>query len=102
MPWLIGIDEAGYGPNLAPMVQTSTPLLVPDGCGEPWDVLAAVIRRCHHAEDGRLLIDDSKQVYDGHQGFHRLERGVLAAHGENAVLPLALGDYLKAYALEAC
>ncbi len=52
--------------------------------------------------DDRLLIDDSKKVHDGPNGFTRLEHGVLAALAEDTVLPFALGDMLKRVALEQC
>jgi len=100
MPWLIGIDEAGYGPNLGPMVQTSASLFVRDGGADVWAALAAAVRRAIDGEDGRLLIDDSKKVHDGPSGFVRLEHGVLAALSEETVMPFALGDLLKACALE--
>ena len=30
MPWVVGIDEAGYGPNLGPLVQAAVALKLPD------------------------------------------------------------------------
>ena len=76
MPWVVGIDEAGYGPNLGPLVQAAVALFLPDGDTAGWETLKPVVRRCHEKADGRLLIDDSKKVYTRH-GFEALERTVL-------------------------
>ena len=65
MPWVVGIDEAGYGPNLGPLVQAAVALHLPDDDPAGWDALKAVVRRSHEPADGRLLIDDSKKVYTG-------------------------------------
>jgi hypothetical protein len=75
MPWVVGIDEAGYGPNLGPLVQAAVALHLPDEDVAGWETLKPVVRRCCDRADGRLLIDDSKKVYTRH-GFEALERGV--------------------------
>lgn len=74
MPWVVGIDEAGYGPNLGPLVQAAVALRLPEGDVAGWETLRPWVRRCHERDDGRLLIDDSKKVYAGANGFARLQR----------------------------
>src|SRR5438477_4688346 len=80
MPWIIGIDEAGYGPNLGPFVMTSAACRVPDKLvyANLWQVLRRAVRRHSSNADGRLLVEDSKIVYSPSRGLHDLERGVLA------------------------
>lgn len=80
MPWMVGIDEAGYGPNLGPFVMTSVACRVPEdlaGC-DLWEVLAAAVRREPACADGRLLVEDSKVVYSTTRGLAELETSVLA------------------------
>jgi hypothetical protein len=78
MAWIIGIDEAGYGPNLGPFVMTAVACRLPDRCLQEclWTLLAATVRRGTDADDGRLLIDDSKKVYSTARGLAGLELGV--------------------------
>ena len=80
MLWLIGIDEAGYGPNLGPFVMTSVACRVPKNLAEAdlWEVLHRAVRRHPTDRDGRLLIDDSKLVYSTARGLLELETSVLA------------------------
>jgi hypothetical protein len=80
MPWVIGIDEAGYGPNLGPLVQAAVALRLPDGDASGWEALRPVVRRSHEKADRRLLIDDSKKVYT-RGGLEALERGVWSIVG---------------------
>jgi hypothetical protein len=94
MPWVIGIDEAGYGPNLGPLVMTSVACRVPNGLtgADLWRVLRAAVRRHGEGDDGRLLIADSKLVYSPARGLAALETGVLAAlppEANGAAVPLA-------------
>ena len=81
MPWVVGIDEAGYGPNLGPLVQSAVALRLPDDDPGGWRHLAPHVRRCGEADDGRVLVDDSKLVYAGKNGLARLERGLAATVG---------------------
>jgi ribonuclease HII len=80
MPWLIGIDEAGYGPNLGPFVMSAVACRVPaeHSRANLWDVLRAVVRRQGDDDDGRLFVDDSKLVYSTARGIRDLETAVLA------------------------
>jgi len=80
MPWIVGIDEAGYGPNLGPLVMSSVACRVPGELEGTclWKVLRKAVRRHPSADNGRLLIEDSKVVYSTSQGLAGLETGVLA------------------------
>lgn len=81
MPWVIGVDEAGYGPNLGPLVQSAVAMRLPASDAAGWDTFRPVVRRAHEADDGRLLVDDSKAVHRGVNGLAKLERGVFAGLG---------------------
>jgi ribonuclease HII len=80
MPWIVGIDEAGYGPNLGPFVMTSVACRVPEKLTTRnlWKVLRPAVRRPNEPEDGRLVIEDSKVVYSTARGLLDLETGVQA------------------------
>ena len=105
MTWMIGIDEAGYGPNLGPLVVAATvwhvvessefriqgsgnsdkrfaTLLAPTATSiapriDLYSRLAPFISQ--HPADNRIAIADSKRLYKPGQGLQLLERGVLAA-----------------------
>jgi ribonuclease HII len=89
MPWVIGIDEAGYGPNLGPFVMTSVACRVPEELAgaDLWRALRPAVRRHKEADDGRLLIEDSKLVYSAARGMIGLETGVLALLGGRSSSP---------------
>jgi ribonuclease HII len=80
MPWIVGIDEAGYGPNLGPFVMTSVAYRVPESLAgaDGWEVLQPAVRRDGDADDGRMLVEDSKVLYSTHRGLLDLELSVLA------------------------
>ena len=77
---LIGMDEAGYGPQLGPLCHGYCALRCPDGADGAPDLYAllhpAVMR--HPAEPGRLTVDDSKKIYSRAAGLGLLRRGVTA------------------------
>ena len=81
MPWVVGIDEAGYGPNLGPLVQTAVSLHLPATDRAGWITLNGCVRRASDPDNGRLCVDDSKKVYTRAGGLGRLERGVFAGLG---------------------
>jgi ribonuclease HII len=76
-----GVDEAGYGPRLGPLVVAGAAFSVPHTPrpGVVWDLLADAVCRSRAGSDGRLVVNDSKQVYTPAMGLRQLEEGVLAA-----------------------
>jgi ribonuclease HII len=80
MPFWAGIDEAGYGPRLGPLVVAGSAFLVRQTPYEGllWELLKDAVVRDARGSDGRLVVNDSKQVYTPAQGLRRLEEGVLA------------------------
>ena len=81
MSLLIGMDEAGLGPNLGPFVVAAT---VWEVSGPPedfdfWTAFDTVLTRTPTSCDPRLHIADSKQVFQPHRGLAALERGVWSA-----------------------
>lgn len=96
MRW-VGIDEAGYGPNLGPLVMTA---VVAEGPGaEPpdlWGELASTVARAGGAPD-RLWVDDSKTILKAGKGRERLEATCLATLGAaGGPIPGSLGSLLAA------
>jgi hypothetical protein len=95
--WLVGIDEAGYGPNLGPLVMTSVACRVPRARAsvDLWTRLRPAVRRYGEEDDGRPLVADSKQVYSPAQGLEQLERGVLSTVAGRGTRPgSALAHYV--------
>lgn len=97
MGYIVGTDEAGYAPNLGPLVISATVWSVP---GDPCEVdLYKLLRKAVAKTPGaskankkaasvdgtsprlprRLLLADSKMVYRPPEGLGNLELGVLAA-----------------------
>ncbi len=87
MGYLIGTDEAGYGPNLGPLVISATVWEAPDGVsGEDlFDQVGHVIARelSRVSADGgpRIAMADSKVLYQSGGSLRNLERGLWAALG---------------------
>jgi hypothetical protein len=105
MTWIVGIDEAGYGPNLGPFVMSVAALRLPEPDADAvlWPRLKAAVRRGGEPSDDRLFIDDSKVVNVGGKGPTHLERGVLAllgGAGKGGVTPPLLHDFLTTHCID--
>jgi len=77
---LVGIDEAGYGPLMGPLVVSGTAFRVeetPEG-GSLWDRLPGVVGRVGGTTKCALVVDDSKRLYTRSAGLKRLEHAACA------------------------
>jgi len=80
MAVVVGIDEAGYGPLLGPLVVSSAAFSMPEELlkADHWKVLSRAVGREKKNLAGRLLITDSKKAYNRAAGVEHLRRTVLA------------------------
>ncbi|WP_435011357.1 hypothetical protein P12x_002664 [Tundrisphaera lichenicola] len=95
MRW-VGIDEAGYGPNIGPLVMTAVVAeSLDDRPPDLWVDLASTVSRAGGSPN-RLWVDDSKKVYKAGQGRDRLDAGCLAAIGATGrAVPSTIGQLIE-------
>lgn len=100
MTLVIGTDEAGYGPNLGPLVVAATAWRVAADAAAAERVLAQAGAEAG-ADHAGLLWADSKRIYRGGAGFAALERGALVAVGlATGGLPRSWPDLAAALACD--
>ena len=89
-----GIDEAGLGPTLGPMVMSACAFEVPDehAVERLWDILANSVAPAPKRGETRLVVADSKRLYRGAKRLATLEETALslaAAYAGDAVRDVA-------------
>lgn len=78
MPYLVGTDEAGYGPNLGPLVISASVWRVDSiEHTDLFSRLSDIVRAPNEdANDDDVVIGDSKELYKPGKGLGGLEQGV--------------------------
>lgn len=93
---VVGIDEAGYGPLLGPLVVSACVVEVPDDRADEslWQILAASVTDKPRKKDPRLPIADSKKLHKGDDGLAVLERTALACLAATEFAPACMRELL--------
>ncbi len=88
-PWVVGIDEAGYGPNLGPFVMAGV-MAKWKGEGDWVEAFKSLTRSARKKQDAKPLVDDSKKAY-AKEGLEGLEKTVASFFNTSDTL----GAWLK-------
>jgi len=81
MPIIAGIDEAGYGPTLGPFVLSKVVMEIPDGYHQEtniWHLLKDAVSEKIQKRGNRIIVGDSKKLYQQKTGLKMLEEAVLS------------------------
>jgi hypothetical protein len=78
MAVVAGIDEAGYGPLLGPLVVSATAFRVPDDAARAdlWEWFGSSVTRQAARRSGRVQVADSKAMHKGGNGVRALEENL--------------------------
>ncbi|MCH7701753.1 MAG: hypothetical protein IID37_08700 [Planctomycetes bacterium] len=93
-----GIDEAGYGPLLGPLIVSGAGFEItnPQQGDSLWKLLSGSISTARSKRDRRLPIIDSKRLYVRKQGLAALERSALVMLHVAGVRPTSFRGLLTA------
>lgn len=98
MAILAGIDEAGFGPVLGPLVVSAVSFAAPDEMDPAamWTELSAAVCKKPSRKSGKIAIGDSKKLFVRQKAdpLKHLERGVLAMLSTRQPAPESLGGLL--------
>lgn len=96
MAVLAGIDEAGYGPILGPLVVSACSFQIPDELlkADLWQILNKSVAKQRKNLAGRLLITDSKKAFVRKSGTRHLKRATLACLRDLGSRPGTLKELL--------